>query len=443
MVVESPTQEQGIWLEKENVLVEADYWPLEEFKRNRIDKGRDCAVVLVANHCPANRSGDCRKLIALSGFTGAATETAATAVVDHYRDLEPREDPPYVWGTIEVFYKTGLGLTDRQIITVLPKLSAEQVEALARDLEILDSRVARTMLNAAIDAADPVSAAAEYLNQYHAVVSELQALDPAIARTLANAAFKTQDPARCGVEYAQRFRSILGQFRDNIAFARTVARTACRAADPLRAAEAFVSNYHQVIEELTATHAEPSIIHTLAEIAVLGADPLPTAHSLMANFREALAFVEKTHPSVARTIALSACRAADPLAAAQLYLEQYDDIVHLIGDTNPSLAHEVAGQAFRSDDPFSWARRYLAQTEGFTPKVETHEDRRAVYDHRGTVLPRCRRPAIPHARRPPPTHRRVTHFSSFNAGSGGDSARKPSSRRTISAFFSDPILTAI
>ena len=49
-----------------------------------------------------------------------------------------------------------IGLVDRQIITVLPKLSAGQVERFLEELREADTQIARTILNAAIDAADPL-----------------------------------------------------------------------------------------------------------------------------------------------------------------------------------------------------------------------------------------------------------------------------------------------
>jgi transcriptional regulator with XRE-family HTH domain len=116
IVEESPSGELGIWLPQEETLIEADYWPFEEFKPRSIDKGRDCAVILVGNQGPADPPGSRRKLVALSGFTGAGTEAAATAVVEHYRDLEPRDGLPFVWGIIEVFYQKDEDSVSRTIL---------------------------------------------------------------------------------------------------------------------------------------------------------------------------------------------------------------------------------------------------------------------------------------------------------------------------------------
>jgi hypothetical protein len=273
--------------------------------------------------------------------------------------------------------RTGLELTDRQIVTVLPKLSAEQVESLARDLEGSDPQIARTILNAAINAAEPVAASGEFLRDYNTVVQALADFDPKVARTLANAAFKNADPAQSGLVYVQRFRSLFEQFRHNVAFARSVARTACRAANPLQVARDLVSDYNQIVKELTEelTKEEttepdqpPNISKTLAEVAILSATPIPTAHWLLAKFKDVRALAKKTHPSIASSIALNACRAADPFAAAQLYMNNYDEIVRVISLTDLDLAHEVASQAFRSDNPLPWAKRYLAQLKASRPK---------------------------------------------------------------------------
>jgi hypothetical protein len=117
-VVEKSTNEKvGIWLKEVGQLVEADAWPREEFRRLRIKKGRDCAVVVVMNHHPVEPLGYVRKLVVLSGFGGVGTEESAKALVDHYRDLEPREVGVPVWGLIEVFYRKPANSTKREILT--------------------------------------------------------------------------------------------------------------------------------------------------------------------------------------------------------------------------------------------------------------------------------------------------------------------------------------
>ncbi len=106
----------GIWLRDEEALLEADAWPSEQFRRMRIDRGRDCAVIVVLNHRVADPVGGDRKLIVLSGFSGLGTEASASALVQHYRDLEPRGDLAFTWGVIEVFYRKQANDTDREIL---------------------------------------------------------------------------------------------------------------------------------------------------------------------------------------------------------------------------------------------------------------------------------------------------------------------------------------
>ncbi len=85
--------------------------------------------------------------------------------------------------------RTHVGLADRQIVEVLPKLSACQVEDFLEEVRTTDRRIARTILNAAIEAAEPLSTGGRYLAEYRIVVEQLQAIDPRVARTLANATF--------------------------------------------------------------------------------------------------------------------------------------------------------------------------------------------------------------------------------------------------------------
>jgi transcriptional regulator with XRE-family HTH domain len=107
----------GIWLRREKELLQVDVWPAEEFRKLRIKKGRDFAAIVVLNHQPQEKPAHFRKLITLSGFGGVGTEASATALVDRFRDLEPRHDETYVWGVIEVFYKKAAFSTKREILS--------------------------------------------------------------------------------------------------------------------------------------------------------------------------------------------------------------------------------------------------------------------------------------------------------------------------------------
>jgi transcriptional regulator with XRE-family HTH domain len=113
----SPDGKRGIWLREEKALIGYDYWPPAQFRQLRIKKGRDCAVIIVSNHRPEGLSGHSRKLVVLAGFGGAGTEAAANALVDQFRDLEPRESADVVWGVIEVFYRKAKDNTTRKELT--------------------------------------------------------------------------------------------------------------------------------------------------------------------------------------------------------------------------------------------------------------------------------------------------------------------------------------
>jgi hypothetical protein len=103
-----------------------------------------------------------------------------------------------------------LRLVERQIVVALPKLSATEIEALLRELHSADPTIARTVLNAALDAAAPVSAARRYLEQFHDVRDHLRSLDPEIARTFANATFMARSPRLTAMEHFIRFRPTRG-----------------------------------------------------------------------------------------------------------------------------------------------------------------------------------------------------------------------------------------
>jgi hypothetical protein len=258
--------------------------------------------------------------------------------------------------------KTHVGLVERQIVVALPKLSAQQIEHLLEELRTADPTIARTILNTALDAADPVRAARRYLAEFHAV-REFRNIDPGIARTFANATFMAHAPREKAMAHFHRFADLMTRFRDDVEFVRTVARAACRAADPIKAAEGFVAKHNAVVAELTSTGVESSIARSLAAIASLSAEPLPTARKLRQKFEAVLALAKETHPQIARSLALSACRATEPLRAARVYMNNYDTIMRVIAETDPRRAPVVASQAFRSDNPLRWAKRYLAELQ--------------------------------------------------------------------------------
>jgi hypothetical protein len=158
-----------------------------------------------------------------------------------------------------------LGLAERQIARVLPKLSARQVEDFLDELYASDRRIARTIFDAAIDAATPIATGRRYLTEYRFLAEELEALDPSMARTLANACFAATAPRRKAMAHIRRFAKLLRRFDHDVKFARMLAKAAFRASDPTKAAEDFVAGYGAVIESLTASGVDPEVARTLAK----------------------------------------------------------------------------------------------------------------------------------------------------------------------------------
>jgi hypothetical protein len=259
--------------------------------------------------------------------------------------------------------QSNLLLVERQMVVALPKLSAKQIEEFFAELKASDASIARTILNSALDAADPVTTGRRYLAEFHAVVKQLQRVDHGVARTFANATFMAHAPRAKAMAHFERFAKLMMRFRDDVAFVRTVARAAFRSPDPIKAAETFIADYDAVVNELTSEGAEPTVARSLASVASVGAEPRVTARKILENFESVLRLARRTHPSVARSVALAACRAADPLTTARLYMQNYDAIVKAIGRTDARRAHKVAAQAFRSNNPMRWAKRYLAEIQ--------------------------------------------------------------------------------
>jgi hypothetical protein len=122
-----------------------------------------------------------------------------------------------------------VGMADRKIVRALPKLSAAQIEEFLGELMKADRRIARTILNAAVDAAEPLATGRRYLTEYRLVARRLQALDPSMARTLANATFTAAIPLSKAIEFLERFSSAMTKHQETPEIARMIARACFRA----------------------------------------------------------------------------------------------------------------------------------------------------------------------------------------------------------------------
>ena len=174
------------------------------------------------------------RTLAADGVPDPLARRVAFQLVVKIRLEELRDE--YMWrglaailrGEIDALHQR-VGLAERQIITVLPKLSALQIEEFLEELTRADRRIARTVLDAAIDAADPVAAGRRYLAEYRLVARQLQAIEPNIARTLANATFTAGMPLGKAMEHLQKFLTSIARQKDHPDVARLLARAGFRA----------------------------------------------------------------------------------------------------------------------------------------------------------------------------------------------------------------------
>jgi hypothetical protein len=250
-----------------------------------------------------------------------------------------------------------LGFTERQIL-VLGKLSAVRVEELYDELRGMDRKVARTLLNAAVVACNPIAAARRNAAEFFRVTEQLKSIDVRIARTVASAVVNAHHPARRAQDLVDRFAELMIAFRDDVRIARTVAVVAFRSTDPLNRARRCISDYNAVVATLTAANVEAAIVRTLAMAAIQRSNPTQAAQDLLRKFKCAFDVAQPTHPNVARTIANRACVSKDPERTALRYMKNYDAAVRVISETDPERAHEVAVQSLQFDDPSRWMRQH-------------------------------------------------------------------------------------
>jgi len=122
----------------------------------------------------------------------------------------------------------GLGLAERQIVAVLPKMSPPQLVDFLDELTRADRRIARTVLDASVYAADPIATGRRYLAEYRLVEKKLQSVEPTLARTLANATFKASVPFRKAMEHVERFLMLIASQKDHPDIADLLTRAGLR-----------------------------------------------------------------------------------------------------------------------------------------------------------------------------------------------------------------------
>lgn len=112
---EDPKKCCGIALQNGKIAAKADYMAAEEFRQSDISAGSDCGLILVANNPFGGINNP--KLIVIAGFSGIGTVAAAQALINDFRDLEPRSDERFMLGVIEATYRKSKRHSDDRELT--------------------------------------------------------------------------------------------------------------------------------------------------------------------------------------------------------------------------------------------------------------------------------------------------------------------------------------
>jgi hypothetical protein len=131
--------------------------------------------------------------------------------------------------------KNEVGMSDQRIVAALPKLSAAQICEFLEELNRTDPRIARTILHAAVNTAEPIVIGRRYLAEYRLVVRRLAGLDPTMARTVAAASFSASMPLTKALEHLERFSALMRKYQDKPQLARRLARAGFRAKSGMEA----------------------------------------------------------------------------------------------------------------------------------------------------------------------------------------------------------------
>jgi hypothetical protein len=266
-------------------------------------------------------------------------------------------------------------LRESQIILILPKMSAADVQALSEQLRREDAEIARTILQEAFSAANPVDSAAVYLANYKQVLAHLEGTAYGeIARMVANASFIAPDPIQQAERCIARYQKVLLHLKalGHPELAGTIAASAFGSSNPIAQADIYLDNYKRVVAHLNEK-ADPEIARSIASVSFSAPNPLAQADLLTGRYQEIAAYIESTgDPEIARTIADTAFKMSDGLKRADTYLANYRNVIaYLKSSENPEIARSIALAAFKATDPLKQAdilqaryRELLTHLEG-------------------------------------------------------------------------------
>jgi hypothetical protein len=208
-------------------------WLLDEMRETPMRRG-----ALPRAACQLRR--DLARAMAGQGVPRDLAERVAFqfALKFHRRDLFDEAE----WRAIgkllrrEIDYlKSKIDMSDQRIIAALPKLSAVQIEEFLDELNRTDHRIARTILHAAVNTAEPIVIGRRYLAEYRLVSRRLAALNPTMARTVAAASFSASMPLTKAMEHLERFSALMRKYKDKPQLARRLARAGFRARSGMEA----------------------------------------------------------------------------------------------------------------------------------------------------------------------------------------------------------------
>ena len=169
-----------------------------------------------------------------------------------------------------------------------------QIVDLLEELRSTRRHYCSHVLDAALDAADPLTAGAPIPRRVPCVVDATTTIDPGVARTFANATFMARRAARKGDVSFQTLRGSDDAFsrRGRLRLAPLQGQPSVL---PIRSKpqQAFITDYDAIVAELTSSGVESNIARSLAAIASLSARALPDRPQTPAELRGRPCFGER------------------------------------------------------------------------------------------------------------------------------------------------------
>ena len=254
----------------------------------------------------------------------------------------------------------GIGLNRDQMYSAMKKLSLYEIAELGEGYP-------KSIVNFALEAADPKEAAQKYMAKYEDVAADVSKTEPDIARSVAASTYYLKDHKGAAAKYVKRYRRVLRHLKgEDPKIAKTIALVAFKLDDPVGTADRYLGNFNDVVGHIrrkapkTQSGEDIDLARAVAGATFTAEKPAEAADRLLRKYDSAHQHIMPRRPDIAKTIARAAFTADDETAAADRFLESFELVASHMSGVEPELGKTIASRSFMAKDPLAEADRQLA-----------------------------------------------------------------------------------